>query len=606
VAPHGTGFLMPNNFREQLNLGVLVMNRLFSVAVVAIAALLLQACPEDRPVAEAGPSQAVSVGQSVTLDGSASSDPSGKALSYHWAFSSIPATSTAVLSDVNIAKPSFTADLAGTYLVELIVSSSDKSSVPDVVTITASATPLPFVHATVTQPCATCHDGGNSTGKPVTHIASSNLCETCHTLTAWKPVAHVDHAQTIGSCSGCHNSIAATGKPATHVVTTQECGTCHSTTAWLPATIPPPAPFDHSTVVGTTCVTCHNGTNAKGKNTAHLSTSNDCQLCHTSTTSWIGAIVNHAAVTGSCVHCHNGSTKGRALPSGHCAIAAGVDCAACHGSTSNWIASITNLCGTTPPPPPAVFDHATVVGTACASCHDGTGVKAKTGKSAAHLPTSLACDDCHKSVATWSGAKVDHAAIAVNCVSCHSGVFAGARGKSGRHLVGLNTSNICEACHVKAPAAWKPILKFDHLQIQPATACAICHDGTGTLTNNGKNVMHIATNLDCETCHTSSAWKPAAVDHTGLVNGCEVCHDGVKASGFGGKHLIGLITSVQCESCHNKFPLKWIVTTRFDHTQTTIAVCSTCHNNRLARGKYAGHPSAPRDCGACHTVQKWF
>jgi hypothetical protein len=92
----------------------------------------------NPPAANAGLDQSVLVGETVTLDGSGSSDADGDALSYQWSLSSVPAGSRAVLSGPNLANPTFVADLAGDYLVQLIVNDGTDDSLPDSVTIAAA------------------------------------------------------------------------------------------------------------------------------------------------------------------------------------------------------------------------------------------------------------------------------------------------------------------------------------------------------------------------------------------------------------------------------------------------------------------------------------
>ncbi|MCK0538661.1 PKD domain-containing protein [Alcanivorax quisquiliarum] len=102
----------------------------------------------SRPTASAGADQNVVAGDTVQLDGSASRDPDGDLISYHWKFVSRPAESSAVFSSDNAAAPSFIADAEGTYVIELVVSDGELESIGDRVTIEASrANAAPVAHA---------------------------------------------------------------------------------------------------------------------------------------------------------------------------------------------------------------------------------------------------------------------------------------------------------------------------------------------------------------------------------------------------------------------------------------------------------------------------
>jgi len=91
------------------------------------------------PVANAGPNQYVSVGVTVNLNGSASSDANGDPLTYSWIFISKPMGSAATLSVATTASPSFTADVAGNYVIGLNVNDGRYSSTPSSVSVTAIA-----------------------------------------------------------------------------------------------------------------------------------------------------------------------------------------------------------------------------------------------------------------------------------------------------------------------------------------------------------------------------------------------------------------------------------------------------------------------------------
>jgi hypothetical protein len=99
------------------------------------------------PVANAGPAQVVSIGAFVQLNGSGSTDVDGNPLTYKWSLITLPPNSKAVLSNASIVNPTFTADLPGTYVVQLIVNDGQVDSPPATVTISTNAVQPPTAQA---------------------------------------------------------------------------------------------------------------------------------------------------------------------------------------------------------------------------------------------------------------------------------------------------------------------------------------------------------------------------------------------------------------------------------------------------------------------------
>jgi len=96
------------------------------------------------PTANAGVDQSIETGTDATLDGSGSSDAdAGDNLTYSWSFTSRPAGSTATLTNANTVNPTFTSDMAGEYVIELIVNDGTVDSTPDSVTVTTGGTTPP-------------------------------------------------------------------------------------------------------------------------------------------------------------------------------------------------------------------------------------------------------------------------------------------------------------------------------------------------------------------------------------------------------------------------------------------------------------------------------
>jgi hypothetical protein len=251
--------------------------------------------------------------------------------------------------------------------------------------------------------CSGCHSKGMrvvATPKSAKHLVTTEPCEVCHSNTVTFYGARYNHGKAVvGQCTSCHNGLIATGRAASHTTgskLTKSCDSCHRTYAWLPAS------WNHSGAGS--CVTCHvtGGDGAAFVKTAIAGTSAEafahnaqnngisCESCHSSYTSWYGAIYNHSGAGSVCSSCHNSSrATGTAQKSGH--VAVGTDeCSACHTGTRSWLPAL----GAKP------ANHILYTTTSCSTCHVGsTVVKGAT----LHAYVSSSCKTCHNSTATYLG-----------------------------------------------------------------------------------------------------------------------------------------------------------------------------------------------------------
>jgi len=391
---------------------------------------------------------------------------------------------------------------------------------------------FPLTGAHISTSCIECHESGYS-GTPTDCFAChepdfnqsvnpnhvelnlANECELCHTTNAgWEPAsfdnhndfyviegAHVSIANncaechngnyntTPNTCVGCHQEDYnnTTNPPHEEVQFTTDCETCHTQAAWEPAT------FDHDGQYFPIYSGEHNGE------------WNACIDCHTTPN-------NYAMF--SCIDCHE-----------------------------HWQA-------------PMAEDHQRVGGylwesLACFECHPDGSSNGAFNHNTSNFPltgahTSTSCIECHEN--GYSGTSSD-------CFACHEPDFN--QSVNPNH-VELNLANECDLCHT-TNAGWEPasfdnhndfyVIEGAHTSI--ANNCAECHNGNYNNTPNTCFACHEddynQTNdpphqsaqfpVDCETCHTQSAWEPATFDHDGMYfpiysgehnrewNTCSDCHE---------------------------------------------------------------------------------
>jgi hypothetical protein len=508
-------------------------------------------------------------------------------------------------------------------------------------------------------------------------------CENCHTTASWKrirPVLEFDHNKTKYPLRGMHekvNCVLCHVKPMftdvgkncadchTDVHQRQmgpNCEQCHAVQGWDISVQQVkdhqnrlPLLGTHAAVLcedchkqaatgifyglSTACQSCHLKDWQSATNPPHADDPTDfpasnCQGCHVSFDSWLGATFgsNHAAPPISfpltaghanvpCTSCHVGNNY-------HLQIAA-TDCgnAGCHlkdwnstqtfgGGVPNHISSgfpisQCSTCHNTTSWANAIFDHSTTgfpltnshqmapAGkvTACAQCHVNNNYSLNIqptdcGNTGCHLMTwqttnnpthSTAgsvfapanCSTCHDTI-TWTDNAFNHASTGWALTGNHQMAPAG-----------VITS--CTQCHV------------GNNYSLTATDCynSGCHtaDWNSTATLGGNVPNHIAASFPtslCSTCHDTLLWADGKFDHS--TTGWALTGGHIVPTAGGGVQA--------CTDCH--------VNNNYSLTSANTA-CYGCHlaqwsSTQTLGGSVPNHTAAgyPTTCDTCHTTSSWL
>ncbi|EFK96282.1 cytochrome c family protein, partial [sediment metagenome] len=258
----------------------------------------------------------------------------------------------------------------------------------------------------------------------------------------------------------------------THIPTTGFCDTCHTNFNTFK-----PASMNHT---GTTnqCSTCHGGgytgANAQTWNGAAHKGGNppaQCDVCHHITTAWKPASFAHGASTaGQCLTCHNGTTATGKPSPGH--IPTNQVCDVCHRTTA-WLPLLTP------------YGHAGVAAGTCATCHTAPYTNITVKPSGSHIPTSAACDGCHRTTA-WLPLKTPYAHTGIaagTCTTCHTAPYTNitimptGKGHIPTTAVTMNWAS-CDACH-KSYSSFSGVRL--HATVYTSASqypgkCPICHE----------------------------------------------------------------------------------------------------------------------------------
>ena len=467
--------------------------------------------------------------------------------------------------------------------------------------------------------CAGCHESDYATAEDPNHQTAGfpTECVLCHSTEDWAP-ANLDHdlthfpltgahvavtcenchtsgyTGTSSDCYACHENDYSTTPDPNHLAAgfSTECAGCHSTSGWTPANL------DHDmtgfpltgvhvevtcnnchsegfTGTATACVACHEGdyTTAADPNHVTAGFSTECTQCHT-TAGWRPANLDH-------------DLTGFPLTGAH----ASVTCENCHASGYTGAQST------------------------CLACHGDDYANAPDPDHAA-AGFSTECSECHTTEA-WTPANLDHdltgfsltgAHAAVSCVNCHASGYTGTQSEcvachESDYMLAADPNHVtagfptkCAQCHTTS--AWDPANLDHNLTGFPLTGahvsvtCENCHTSgyTGTeLTCNACHSSDYAAAPDpdhaaagfpteCALCHTTSAWKPANLDHD------------LTAFPLTGAHV-----SVTCENCHTS-----------GYTGTS-SECLACHQSDFTGAVDPNHVASDfsTECAECHTTSAW-
>jgi hypothetical protein len=444
---------------------------------------------------------------------------------------------------------------------------------------TAGWTAAQFDHMGINSNCLRCHASGGSGQAAPNDLVHAQLmgadCSECHRSTrSFSSGARLDHAGITSGCEavGCHADDKARTRGHASLIA---CQNCHSYPVWNNVRM------DHNAIGATQCRSCHvRGGNAMAAPADQLHAnvaSQDCSVCH-STTTFVGATIDHSLIVTGCgvSGCH---AADKATAPNHTSLSS---CESCHRYPS-WT-SVT-------------MNHNAVGTTQCKSCHRAGGIAttAAPGDALHSGVGSLDCSTCHTTT-TFVGGRVDHAFIVTGCGT--SGCHAANKASAPNH----SSLNSCESCH-RYPN-WTSVT-MSHNAIG-ATTCKSCHVSGGLATTSAP-ADQIHANIgtqDCSACHTTATFLGAGVDHSTITSGCNKagCHAADQASAPSPSHA----TLNSCQFCH-RYP-SWASVTMSHNTSAIGGTrCDSCHRSG---GIARGHPNdgdhrnlGTKDCSACHSTR---
>jgi len=463
-------------------------------------------------------------------------------------------------------------------------------------------------------------------------------CAQCHSVNGWNV--------SVQSIQNHFNRFPLLGA---HAVV--QCDECHKGAA-----------VGQYVGLSTACASCHMKDWQSTTSPAHASAPsefppNECQQCHGSFDTWLGATVNHAAppinfpltlghANVPCEQCHVGGNFTLQIRANACGTSgchlitwqqtnapvhstsgpafALANCSNCH-TPAGWTAPFDHsstgfaLIGThmSPSPTPCASCHVsnnyTLSSTDCYGCHQAAfmsttsiGGNVPNHVTAGFPTTSSACATCH-SITTWAAGVFDHSATGFALTNGHANVACGLCHINNDYSL-RTAPNDCgnSGCHL---TTWNQTNNPVHRTSGPlfaATNCSACHTTLGW--DTAASFDHSTTGFALTGKHVSPSPTPCVSCHVGnsytlTSPACYGCHltDWQNTAKLGASvpnHMTSGYPTT-CESCHTT--TSWLGaifnhnTTRFPLTGAhTSVACNSCHTSST--------PPA-LDCYSCHTAQ---
>jgi hypothetical protein len=179
------------------------------------------------------------------------------------------------------------------------------------------------------------------------------------------------------------------------------------------------------------------------------------------------------------------------------------------------------------------------------------------------------------------------------CIGCHLSAYVAVA--SPKHLGEFPTT--CETCH--ETSAWRPAALPDHhwfvLDGKHAEAtCGQCHLGDPP--------RYAGTPRDCAGCHRDAYERTQNPAHVNLLpDTCGDCHSKeawvpARVTEHPWFTLDGAHATTPCANCHQGDPKQFV---------GLPTECVGCHLADYQRSTFPGHNQFPQTCHDCHDTKAW-